>query len=309
MYTIKQAASRCGVPVQLLRAWERRYGVVTPGRTESGYRLYDEAAIARLRAMRRLVDDGWAPSTAAAHIRELDDAAIAQIAGGLERDALGASTAAQVADSGELAAAFVDSASRLDESAVETILDQMFARGSFERVASEIVMPALVALGDGWATGKVDVAGEHAAANAVQRRLALAFLAAGQPRDGVGPILVGLPPGARHDLGALAFATAARRAGLSVRYLGADLPLADWLEAIKLTGASAIVLGVVIGKDVKAALEVARAVRGAGDDVVVAFGGRKSSAIPTDGLEPVIVLPDGLSEAVDALDERLRVPA
>ncbi len=76
MYTIKQAAIRSGVPVQLLRAWERRYGVVAPTRTASRYRLYDDAAIARLRAMRQLIDDGWAPSTAAAHIRELDEAAI-----------------------------------------------------------------------------------------------------------------------------------------------------------------------------------------------------------------------------------------
>ena len=39
MYTIKQAAARSGVGVSLLRAWERRYGVVHPVRTPSGYRL------------------------------------------------------------------------------------------------------------------------------------------------------------------------------------------------------------------------------------------------------------------------------
>jgi len=283
--------------------------VVSPSRTESGYRLYDEAAIARLRAMRRLVDDGWAPSTAAAQIRELDDDAVAHIGGGPQLDLLGGASSAEVVDAHELSEAFVDSASRLDEPAFETILDRMFARGSFEQVASEIVMPALVALGEGWASGKVDVAGEHAAANAVQRRLALAFLAAGQPRDNGGPVLVGLPPGARHDLGALAFATAARRAGLSVRYLGADLPVADWLEAIQLTNARAIVIGVVIGRDVKPALEVARAVRAAGSNVLVALGGNRAASIATDGLEPVLILPDGLSEAVDALDERLRLAA
>ena len=48
MYTIKQAALRSGVNVALLRAWERRYGIVEPMRTDSGYRLSDEAAIDRL---------------------------------------------------------------------------------------------------------------------------------------------------------------------------------------------------------------------------------------------------------------------
>ena len=65
MYTIKEAAARTGISVALLRAWERRYGVVEPVRTAAGYRVYDDAALDRLRAMRRLVDDGWSPSLAA----------------------------------------------------------------------------------------------------------------------------------------------------------------------------------------------------------------------------------------------------
>ena len=65
MYTIKQAAARAGLTVPVLRAWERRYGIVSPERTPSGYRLYDDAAIARVRAMRRLVDSGMSPSAAA----------------------------------------------------------------------------------------------------------------------------------------------------------------------------------------------------------------------------------------------------
>lgn len=307
MYTIKQAAAQSGVSVQLLRAWERRYGVVMPSRTKAGYRLYDDGAISKLRAMRLLVDNGWSPSSAAAHVRELDDAAVVQILG-MEHDraANGTPTAAAATDG--LADAFVDSASRLDEASFEAILDRMFAQGTFERVSSELVMPALVALGEGWASGRVDVAGEHAAANAVQRRLALAFLASGQPRDDKGAILVGLPPGARHDLGALAFATAARRAGLNVRYLGADLPVADWLEAVKLTEARAIVIGALIGRDVKPAAQVARAVRDLHDDVLIAFGGRRAGSIATDGLDPVVVLPDDLGAAATALDEALSRP-
>src|SRR3712207_450395 len=55
MYTIRQAAARTGVPVSLLRAWERRYAIGRPTRTPAGYRLYDDEAIERLRTMRRLV--------------------------------------------------------------------------------------------------------------------------------------------------------------------------------------------------------------------------------------------------------------
>src|SRR4051794_18999940 len=65
MYTISHAAALAGVSVELLRAWERRYGLVSPVRTPAGYRLYDDAAIDRLRHMRTLVDSGWSARTAA----------------------------------------------------------------------------------------------------------------------------------------------------------------------------------------------------------------------------------------------------
>ena len=65
MYTIKEASARSGVGAPLIRAWERRYGVVRPVRTPSGYRLYDDATIRVLVAMRSLVASGWTASEAA----------------------------------------------------------------------------------------------------------------------------------------------------------------------------------------------------------------------------------------------------
>ena len=59
VYTVKHAAALTGIPADTLRMWERRYGVVTPIRSEGGYRLYDDAAIARLTAMHALVGAGW----------------------------------------------------------------------------------------------------------------------------------------------------------------------------------------------------------------------------------------------------------
>ena len=66
MYTIKRAAELTGVSAATLRAWERRYDVVEPQRTDAGYRLYDDEALARLRTMAELVADGWTASNAAA---------------------------------------------------------------------------------------------------------------------------------------------------------------------------------------------------------------------------------------------------
>ena len=70
MYTIKQASRLTGVSEASLRAWERRYGVVVPHRNDSGYRLYDEEALAAISTMRRLVHDGWSPAEAADAVRK-----------------------------------------------------------------------------------------------------------------------------------------------------------------------------------------------------------------------------------------------
>ena len=79
MYTIKGAAELTGVAAATLRAWERRYGIGAPARSESGYRLYSEANLQSLGLMRDLVDSGWAPRQAA----ELTESAMGPVAGGM----------------------------------------------------------------------------------------------------------------------------------------------------------------------------------------------------------------------------------
>jgi methylmalonyl-CoA mutase cobalamin-binding subunit len=299
MYNIKQAAARAGVTVPVLRAWERRYGIVNPARSAGGYRQFDEASVARVRTMRALVDEGWSPSGAAAAIRDgsvpIRPGAPGSSGSGAGAETAGASdTPAAGIWPGEAAAVterFLAAAGRLDTDAMTAVLDDIFARGSFERVADDLLFPALDALGTAWASGQVSVAGEHMASNAVERRLGQALEAAGSV-DGDGPrIVVGLPPGARHELGALAFAVAARRAGLPVAYLGADLPVDDWLDAAN--GALAVVIGAVTARDRSAVLKVLRRLRDADPDLVLAVGGRAAQAAPG-----VVCLPQELTDAV-----------
>jgi DNA-binding transcriptional MerR regulator len=299
MYTIKQAAARSGVTVPLLRAWERRYKVVEPTRTASGYRLYDEAALTRLRTMRRLVDEGWSPSNAAAAVLE-DRVPLAEAPTGAD--------AVEALPPSDHIERFVAAAGRLDVAGIERVLDAMLAEGTFETVAERFLMPALVALGEAWASGRIGVGAEHAASHAVHRRLSAAFQAAGNAAAD-GGVLVGLPPGARHELGALAFAVAARRAGLPTLYLGPDLPVADWVATARRIGAIAAVIGAPTAADGRAAVDVAKALRADDSDLAIAIGGAATSDAVADisdwhGTRPV-GLPQGLRAAVAALDQAL----
>ncbi len=276
MYTIKQAAAMSGVGAPLIRAWERRYRVVSPQRTASGYRLYDDATVDRLRAMRALIAAGWSAAQAAQGLLD-GELAVEEWAGRAVGGGLDARRGRGQADD-DLGAALVDAAAVYDTSGVEAALDEMFARGSFEAVVDDLILPAAVALGEAWAAGRVDVAGEHMASAAITRRLAMAYTAASRAGDAA-QILVGLPPDSRHELGALAFAVALRRRGIGVLYLGADVPIASWVDAATRTGVRAAVVGAITHDDVPAADAVCDALRAARPELIVAIGGRAASLV------------------------------
>jgi DNA-binding transcriptional MerR regulator/methylmalonyl-CoA mutase cobalamin-binding subunit len=286
MYTIKQAAIRSGVSVPLIRAWERRYGIVSPRRTASGYRMYDDDAIATLVRVRELTESGWSASEASRAI----------LAG--EVTLLAAPRPVPVPVDQQhhdsQIQRFVEAAIDTDVVRTGAVLDEIFAQGSYESVIDDVLMPAVVALGKAWWDGRLDIAAEHAATAALLRRLSALYEAAAAP--GEARAVVGLPPGARHELGALAFAVALRRIGVGVLYLGADVPVSSWVRVMRQSRRRLAVIGIVTREDQPAALEVVRALRIESPDTVVAVGGQWADW--DEGEEAgVIVLPGRIAEA------------
>jgi MerR family transcriptional regulator, light-induced transcriptional regulator len=293
MYTIKQASRLSGVSEASLRAWERRYGVVVPHRNDSGYRLYDEEALAAISTMRRLVHDGWSPAEAADAVRKgTVPAAVDEAVGRETSDGLHQPNAVTYMQR------FLSSAAQMDTAGIEESLDGGFALGSFEHVVDSWLFPTLEALGEGWARGEIDVAGEHAASHAVHRRLSAAFDAAGSRSRGPA-VVVGLPSGSQHDLGALAFATATRRRGMDVLYLGANVPVSSWEAAVRSRDARAAVLSVVTPEDRPAAVAVAERLLGQAPVPLVCAGGA-SAANLAGGVQ---TLPSSIGSASQELDQ------
>jgi DNA-binding transcriptional MerR regulator len=58
-YRIKSVAAQTGVSTATLRAWERRYGLVQPTRSEGGYRLYSDDDVRTITRVRELIDQGY----------------------------------------------------------------------------------------------------------------------------------------------------------------------------------------------------------------------------------------------------------
>ena len=57
-YSIGEVAERCGINPVTLRAWQRRYGLLKPQRSEGGHRQFDDEDILRIEEIKRLMKTG-----------------------------------------------------------------------------------------------------------------------------------------------------------------------------------------------------------------------------------------------------------
>ena len=219
---IGELARRTGVSPELLRAWERRYALLRPARSQGGFRLYTAGDEARIRRMR----DHLARGVAAAEAARL--AVDAEVPGpgpevpeppGPATEATAAPPPLQAA-AGELALAL----DRFQEEQAHGVLDRLLAAYRIETVLRELLIPYLHDLGERWARGEVTVAQEHFAANLLRGRLLGLARGWGQGR-GPAAVLACLP-GEQHDLGLLAFGITLHRRGWRILYLGPDTPIA-----------------------------------------------------------------------------------
>jgi DNA-binding transcriptional MerR regulator len=280
VYTVSQAAALTGIPATTLRAWERRYGLITPTRTRGGYRLYDAAQIEKLREMTARVAGGMRAAQAAASLHDYRTSGPGP---------------GRLGGSGDLVAA----AESLDPTLLRPTIDAAFASADFEHVVGSWLLPQLERLGEAWACGRLSVAQEHFASAELMAALSSFFHASSEGARGA-TVLVGLPAGARHELVLFAFATCLRRLGSNVVYLGADLPAADWQAAARGQHPRAAVLGAHSLADADAASGVVDALNRLSPAVSVWVGGSCRAAV--HGAAP---LPDDVSEAARRLNRIL----
>jgi methanogenic corrinoid protein MtbC1 len=250
--------------------------------------------------MRGLTESGWTASEAARAISAGEVPVEAA-----NTDALAPAPAIQRAGAPSAAATnrahtiarFVAAAETASPIDTEAALDAIFAAGSFEAIADDLLLPAMAALGDAWAAGTLSVAAEHAASAAMGRRLAAVYQAAGVPTRP--SVVIGLPPGARHELGALAFAVALRRQRVGVLYLGPDVTVEGWIDVIVRARPRAAVVAVVIPADREAAATVIATLQAQAVPIVAVGGAAAGPELaPTSGL---MVLPGSVVEAAEAI--------
>lgn len=216
-YRINAVAEMTGVPAPTLRAWERRYGIPRPGRSESSYRLYSDADVADVRQLLVLQTRGLAPSEAARLLLEggtvpVESPPLVEVLPSLGREAF------ETARERVLAAVMA-----YDQGGIEREVRAALYLGAPGLVYAEVVAPVLQEVGARWERGELDVSGEHLASRVVSATLA--DLTSTLTRASSGPpVLLACVAEDQHDLPLYGVALAVLESGYRPVILGQRTP-------------------------------------------------------------------------------------
>jgi DNA-binding transcriptional MerR regulator len=225
IYNLKAVIHEVGLSAATLRAWERRYGLLKPQRSQGGHRLYSRQDIEMLRWLVQKQKEGLSISHAVEMWKSLHE--------GDPVSPVPETTMGEGILDG-LRERWISACTAFDDQAANRTLDHAFAVAAPETICTEVLQKGLAQIGAGWYAGSNSVQQEHFA-SAIAIRRVNSLVAAVTPPTRVGHILAACPPGEEHDFILLLATYLLRRAGWDVIYLGANVPLEDLEATIQAT--------------------------------------------------------------------------
>lgn len=292
IYNLKAVVQETGLKADTLRAWERRYGVPTPQRTDSGHRLYSQYDIDILKWLIERQDEGMSISRAIELLSRLEEEGKnpleATVTPGLQRiearpheprrpTPVETPRFGEVGTVAAMREAWINACMNFDEFQAEQLLAQAFALFPAEVVCLDLIQKGLHDIGAGWYDGKITVQQEHFASALAIRRME-AMLSSTPAPTRPGRILVGCPPEEEHTFVPLLISLLMRRRGWDVVYLGANVPLRSLETTLDTVRPNLVVLTAQQLHTAAGLLEMAELLLI--ERVPVAFGGLVFTEVP-----------------------------
>ncbi len=297
-YVIKIASKLSGLSPYVIRAWEKRYGVVDPERTDSNRRLYSNEEVEHLRLLRKLTETGYP-------IGSIAGMTVSELRLLLEAEESGESSARKqkgdASSQQRMREDLLTLAKKLDGVGLERMLVEGSVLFSHRVLLEEVIIPFVESVGRGWKDGSIRIAHEHVATAAVRNMLTNLLYEANVSPD-ARTVVVSTPQGQAHELGALIGANIVVMSGWDVVWLGPDLPAEEIAASARDVDAAVVLLSVVYPPDdPRIHTELADLARMLPPDVSVVVGGR-SAAGYRDTIEQIGAC---LLESIDHLWEYL----
>ena len=212
---ISAVEREAGLSKDVLRMWERRYGFPKPLRDDNGERRYSVAEVAKLRAIKRLMDVGLRPGKIIRHsLDELNALAEGKVVARREAASPGADSEILELLSGH------------DAAALQNTFANLLMRQGLQRFVLETATSLNHAVGDAWMRGDLAVFEEHLYTEQLQVALRTGINAF--PRQiGTPKVLLTTFPGEQHGLGLLMVEALLVPEGAQCISLGPQTPIED----------------------------------------------------------------------------------
>lgn len=275
LHPMRVVAQRTGLTPDLLRAWEKRYGAVSPVRSAGGQRHYSDADVERLQLLVRATRGGR-------QIGQVAPLANDELLKVIEADERAAAINRAPSAEGPAPEVFLSSAlmavEAFDGYALEQTLRTAALRLPADDVLDQVIGPLLFTIGSLWHQGQLQPANEHLATTTIRRVLTWMGEVTAPPA-GAPVVIIGTPAHHVHELGAMLAATTAAGNGWRVIYLGANLPAEELARAAKQVKAEAVALSIIYPTgDPQVADELRRLREHLGPSIGIVAGGSGASS-------------------------------
>ena len=263
-HRIHRVAKLTGLSKDVVRVWERRYGLVKPLRSANRYREYSDEDVALLRFLKAELERGQTIGALAIEGRESLLRRMRVTAPSLPQE---------LTPHVNLIDELVSHLDPLERVRFEMKLNGAIAVIPFEEAVLRILLPLQRRVGELWHEGRVNVAVEHYVTKLIQQKL---FSVMNQlPVNEFGPrVLIACPEGESHEIGAQAAAYIAATRGCHVYYLGPNLPISDLQTFCERVQPDLVLLSLTEIKSDAAARQLLQELEGLSRHWPVAVGGQ-----------------------------------
>lgn len=232
LFNLSAVIRETGLTADVIRVWEKRYGIPAPQRTAGGHRLYSERDISILRWLVSRQREGLSIRSAV----ELWKEALRSGKEPLNQDRVEPISTLhyQQEDAGwldEIRFCWLNACLDYDLRRADDTLNQAFASLPAEVVGIEVLQKGLREVGQLWFRSEITVQQEHFTTAHASRRLEAQLQAVSAPTI-PWKILVAAPTGEWHSFPLLLISLLLNRRGYPVYYLGANTPMVTMEETV-----------------------------------------------------------------------------
>ncbi len=306
-FSMKVVSNRTGLSAHVIRAWERRYDAVSPGRDPNNRRFYSESDIERLNMLKLATDAGFSIG----QIANYSEDELKEILDKLNVIELPVNTQAQEASVGKLSSvknyesyieSFITATEQMDSKTLDSLIVKAETELGINSLIENFLIPLLAQIGELWRSGELRIANEHMASHVIRTYLG-SVLGSHNNNPTAPSIVVSTPIDQWHDLGSLITAVVASTEGWNVTYLGASLPAEEIAGAARYSYSNVVALSLIYPSgDPVVIQELKKLRRSLGDSVRIIVTGRAKESYDSVLKEIDAVSADSLGDLRNVLE-------